>query len=106
MKGYTLLREICHVGFSPLQPLFYAASKGHTSLLRLLVKKGADPKATCNQHETPASVAYASGNVAAADWLESISSSKKGDAGLTSDLPLLGSEDLTAISDTRYVPCR
>lgn len=71
-----------------LQPLAYAASIGHTSLLRLLVKSGADPKTTCNQHETPSSVAYANGHIAAADWLESVVSAGVG--GATFDLPLLG----------------
>ena len=84
------------------QPLFYAASKGHTPLLRLLVKKGADPKAACNQHELPATVAYASGHMAAADWLEGVATKKdEGSGGLEvlPPHPLLGGGEEGDCSD-------
>ena len=71
--------------FCPLQPLSYAADKGYIPLICLLVKAGADPKTTNVQLETPASLAYANGHTAAADWLEAVVALKKG--GLTSDLP-------------------
>ena len=74
--------------FFLLQPLLYAASKGHTPLLHLLVKAGADPKATNVQLESPTSIAYSSGHMAAADWLEAVVALKRdSEGGLTPDLP-------------------
>ncbi len=57
-------------------------------MLRLLIKVGADPKATNVELESPASLAYSSGHTAAADWLEAVVAWKKdGEGSLTSDLP-------------------
>lgn len=55
-----------------LQPLFFAASKGNTSLLRALVECGASTKVVCNQGESPLTVAYSNNHMAAVDWLESL----------------------------------
>ena len=55
-------------------------------MLHLLINSRADPTVTCNQHETAASVAYASGHVIAADWLESLIMAKSGGGTMASDL--------------------
>lgn len=61
-------------------PVFYAAAKGDVLLMQLLVDAGANPAAECAYGETPSVVAYSNEHVAAADWLDGItsSSSQKG----------------------------
>ena len=60
--------------------MFYAAAKGDVLLMQLLVDAGANPAAECAYGETPSVVAYSNEHVAAADWLDGItsSSSQKG----------------------------
>ena len=75
---------------SYLQPIFFAASNGHTPLVRLLVKSGGDPKAKCNFGETPYSMACSAGHTATADLLESLSDDK-----LSTSPPIKGSTEKT-----------
>ena len=69
------------LSFSSTQPVFYAAAKGDVLLMQLLVDAGANPAAECAYGETPSVVAYSNEHVAAADWLDGITSSSSSQKG-------------------------